>query len=100
MDHPESCGSQTLEPSVGELLRYRTFTDGIAKVGPGELEKLKQLCEQLAYQVLVLHPSVVRFLVREVAGAPFTACHKREIQELLIESLRKGASGEAGALDG
>ena len=100
MEHPESCGSQALEPTIGELLRYREFTGVIAKAGPGDLEKIKKLCEQLAYQALVTHPSVVRFLVREVAGAPFTAHHKQEIQELLIENVRKGASDEAGALGG
>jgi hypothetical protein len=94
MDHPESCGSQALEPSVGELLRLRQFLSGIEKLGEKEL---RELCGQLAHHVLVLHPSVVRFLVKEIAGAPFTAQHRDEIRQEVVAAVKKGASGIADA---
>jgi hypothetical protein len=97
MDHPESCGSQALEPSVGELLRMRQFQDGIEKLGEKDL---RVLCSKLAYQVLVLHPSVVRYLVKEIARAPFPAQRRDAIQQEVVAAVRKGAGDEPGALAG
>jgi len=94
MDHPESCGSQALEPSVGELLRLRQFMRGIEELGEKEL---RELCGRLAHHVLVLHPSVVRFLMKEIAGAPFTAQRRGEIHQGVVAAVEKGASGIADA---
>lgn len=67
MNHPESLGSQALEPSVGDLLRFRAFQDGVEKLTERNLPELKQLLELLGRQVFVAHPASVRWLVGEAA---------------------------------
>jgi hypothetical protein len=94
MEHPESQGSQALEPSVGELLRLRQFLDGVEKL---KEKDLKELCGKLAYQVLVLHPSVVRFLVKEIAGAPFTASRREQIRQEVVAAVQQGAGKKSDA---
>jgi hypothetical protein len=65
MDHPESHGTQAIEPSVGDLLKLREFLDGVERLREKEL---KQLCRQMAQQLLVAYPAVVRWLSREAAA--------------------------------
>lgn len=68
MSHPESLGSQALEPSVGDLLRFRSFQDGIEKLTERDVSELKQIAQVLGRQVFVAHPATVRWLVGEAAA--------------------------------
>jgi hypothetical protein len=87
MDHPESQGSQAMEPSVGDLLRLRQFQDGLEKCGEAEL---REICKTMAYQVFVCHPGVVRWLTREAVNGLGNA-RRQWVGETLVQKLKRDA---------
>lgn len=64
MEHPESPGSQAIEPSVNELVKHSRFTEALKSLGEKEL---RELCKKLGYQALVAYPAALRWLAREAA---------------------------------
>lgn len=91
MEHPESSGKQGIEPSVGELLRWRQFSDQLEKLGPGEC---KTLCRQLGYATIVTYPAALRWAAGEAARGLVSEAEKtRMSQELVRAVTQKGPEG-------
>jgi hypothetical protein len=59
MSYPERLGIQALEPSVGDLLRLKSFLDGMDRLSEADVRKA---CRLLTEQALVSQPAMIRWL--------------------------------------
>lgn len=84
MEHPECQGMQAIEPSVGELLRLKEFLEGIERLNEAEL---REMCRQMAHQVLVGYPATMRWLAREAAMNLGNGHRRIGVGETLVEQL-------------
>lgn len=88
--HPERAQDNGLEPTVGEQLRLGEFLKRLEQIDEKEL---RELCRQMAHQVLVVYPSAMRYLAREAArnlsGQPWST----EASETLLKALTDSRKG-------
>lgn len=99
MNHPDRLGIQALEPSVGDLLRLKSFLDGMEELNEAEL---REACKILAQQVLVSYPARVRWLVAEAAAnlGPGIASVGRDLTEALARQAARDGNGPLAAACG
>lgn len=62
--NPERGKSNALEPSVGDQLR---LGQAVSMLERADTEQLRRLAIEMAQLVFVVHPSTVRYLVKEAA---------------------------------
>lgn len=87
--HPERAQDNGLEPTVGEQLRLGAFLKALEKASEADL---REICKQMAQQVLVVYPAAIRFLVREAANNPPGRLWSKEASETLLEGLQRNTN--------
>lgn len=84
--HPERAQDNGLEPTVGEQLRLGEFLKLLEKATESEL---REICKQMAQQVLVVYPSAMRYLAREAAANLSGRPWSEEASETLLNALNQ-----------
>ena len=64
-EHPEVSDTNSLEPTIGEQLRYEDLKRGIDRID--DLGELRELAKLLAKQAILIQPASIRYLAKEAA---------------------------------
>lgn len=64
-EHPEVENTNSLEPTIGEQLRYEDLKRGIDRLD--DLGELRELAKLLAKQAMLIQPASIRYLAKEAA---------------------------------
>lgn len=90
MIHPEG-SSSGIEPTVGEELRLVEFSRGLEKL---DRTGLLEIAQKLARQVLVTHPSAMRWLAREAAQNLSGFYWSQQRSDQLMDEYSLGTTGK------
>ena len=64
-EHPEANKGNSLEPTIGEQLRFAEFSKNLDKADPREV---LEVAKMLGKQAMVTQPAVIRYLAKEAAS--------------------------------